>query len=289
MGKSGRKSQQIFNYTFNFIPGNSFFHSLNAVSKIIWFSLISLVVLLQNSLIILTGFYLATLAVVFLSKIRLIGILRRLRWIIFFVIVTIVINVFFNAIPMENQQILFYIIYPYVPVRRLAVYIALRVGLWVMTLSTTGVIFLNTTSPNDLVYGLRKLGISYKLAFALMVGLRYIPIIQDNTNAVILAQKARGLDMINATTFQRKLELIKDRLVTSLILIFKNASSTSIAMELRGFGKFKDRTDIYQSNLKARDYLFLLILGLFTVFIIMYRFNLIPGIPPMPSIYDMFW
>ncbi len=227
-----------------------------------------------------------------LAKVSGIGfteILRKLRWIIILVIVTILLNIFFNAIPGGEEQILFYIWYPYIPVRRLAVYFALKVGIWVLTLSTCGFIFLNTTQPKELVYGLRKLRLPYKLAFSIMVGLRYIPLIQESTNAVIIAQKARGLERANVKSFRRALELIKDRLTTSLILTIRNARYTAISMELRGFGRYKDRTDVYKLELMRKDILFIAFFTFITIFLTLYQFNVLPFIPQVPSIYHLIW
>ncbi len=283
------KSSQIADYVFNFKPSNSFFNNLNPVSKLLWFVFMTYIVLIQNSLLILSGMM---ICIFFLGKLNGIGfreLIRKLRWIIIIVIILIILNIFFNAIPSGKDEILFYIWYPYIPIRRLAVYFGVKVGIWVLSLSTCGLIFLITTPPKDLVYGLRKLKLPYKLAFSMMVGLRYIPIIQDNTNAVIIAQKARGLERANAKSFRRVLEMIKDRLSTSLILVMRNATYTAISMELRAFGRFKDRTDLYKVKFEGRDIFFLSILIFFIVFLTLYRFNLLPFIPPVPSIYSLIW
>jgi energy-coupling factor transport system permease protein len=281
------KVKQITDYAFNYVPGNSLFHQLHPITKIIWFFLMTLFVLLQNSLIILTAIMLSVFIMAKLNGIGFRTIFKKLRWIIIFIVLMIVLNIIFNASVITNDPVLFYIIYPYLPVRRYAVYFAFRTAIWILTLSTCGVIFLITTPPKDLIYGLRKLGLPYKIAFSIIVGLRYIPLIQNNTNAVIIAQKARGLERSNVKTFRRALELVKDRLTTTLILVFRDANYTSISMELRAFGRFKNRTDLYKVKKTKKDYIFLAVFLFITIFLTLYRFNLIPFIPPMVSIYSL--
>jgi energy-coupling factor transport system permease protein len=198
-----------------------------------------------------------------------------------------IISILFNATNPGEDIILFYIWEPYIPIRRLILYYSLRVVLWVLNLSTCGAIFLNTTSPQDISYGIRILSRSYKAGFSFMIGLRYVPLIQDNTTSVKIAQQARGLNLSNSKSFKKGWEMLKDRLTTSLILIFRNANSTSVSMELRGFGKFNKRTEIYSLNAHYRDYIFIILFILFSGFVVAVQFHLIPFIPPIPSLYSL--
>ena len=237
----------------------------------------------------LSGLMICVLILALLNGISFSEFLRKIRWIIVIVIVFVVLNIFFNAIPVGEEEVLFYIWYPYLAIRRMAVYFAIKVGIWILTLSTSGIIFLMTTPPKDLVYGLRKLKLPYSIAFSIMVAFRYIPLIQDSTNAVIMAQKARGLEVANAKTLRRVLELITDRLSTSLILTMRNAHYTAISMELRAFGRYKDRTDLYHLPFSKKDTLFTIFLIGLAIFLTLYRFNLLPFLPQVPSIYHLIW
>lgn len=283
------KVNEILEYTSNYVPADTFFHRLNPVTKIVWFVLMTILLLTQESLIIIFILTIYVFLSAAASELTFKHIIRKLRWILLFVVISVVINVLFNAIPSEQEQILFYIWDPYIPVRRLAVYFALRTSLWILALSTCGLIFMHSTAPQDIVYGIRKLGLGYKVAYSLMVGLRYIPLIQDQTRSVVIAQKARGLDRKNSTSLKRTLAMIRDRMVTSLILIFRNAGSTAMSMELRGFGRSENRTNTYSIKFSRRDYLFLIIMIILTAILIAYRFHLLSFIPPMPSIYGLIW
>lgn len=281
------RSQQIIDYIFHFTPGNSLFHKLHPVTKIFWFIIISILVLSVRSLILLSCLL---IIIAFLSKSTGLGfkrLIKKIKWIIIFTTFSMIISILFNATNPGEDIILFYIWEPYIPIRRLILYYSLRVVLWVLNLSTCGAIFLNTTSPQDISYGIRILSRSYKAGFSFMIGLRYVPLIQDNTTSVKIAQQARGLNLSNSKSFKKGWEMLKDRLTTSLILIFRNANSTSVSMELRGFGKFNKRTEIYSLNAHYRDYIFIILFILFSGFVVAVQFHLIPFIPPIPSLYSL--
>ena len=284
------KNQQIVDYIFNFQPGNSFFHRLHPVSKILFIVLYTYIVLIQTSLLMLAGLFMVMLLLSLSVGISFRSLFSRLRWVIIIVFFTVIINIMFNAIK-GTSEILFYLIpkESKLPIRRIAVYYALRIAFWIMILSNCGIVFLHTTSPKDFVIGLRSLGMPYKFAYALMIGMRYIPLIQDNTTSVIIAQKARGLSVSNTRGIKRAWNLIRDRLTTSLILIFKQVKITAKSLELRGFGKQRKRTDIYWSQWHCKDIFFLFVFFLIIVSISMYRFGVFDFIPPIPSIYSLFW
>jgi len=289
-----KKEQQIVDYVFNFSPGSSFFHKLHPLSKMVFTIFFTYIVLIQTSLLALAGFFLLIIAISLSVGISLRSLLSRLKWIIVIVILTVIVNIFFNAIE-GDPEILFYIIpkmpieSSLLPIRRLAVYYAFRIAFWIITLSNCGLLFLFTTSPKDLVYGLRSLGIPYKFAYALMIGMRYIPLIQDSTTSVVIAQKARGLSSSNTRSVKRAWELVRDRLTTSLILIFKQIKITAKSLELRGFGKHKDRTDLYKLQFQQRDYFFLIIFLVLIIMLSLYRFGALTFIPSIPSLYSLLW
>ena len=285
-----RKDQQIVDYVFNFQPGNSFFHKLHPVTKILFTIFYTYIVLIQSSLLVLAGLYFAITLISLLVNISIRSLFSRLRWVIVIVFFSVIINILFNAIE-GSPEVLFYLLpkISKLPIRRIAVYYAFRIAFWILTLSSCGLVFLHTTSPKDMVVGMRCLGMPYKIAYALMIGMRYIPLIQDSTTSVVIAQKARGLTASNSRGIKRAWNLVRDRLTTSLILIFKQIKITAKSLELRGFGKYRKRTDIYRVNWHYRDIFFLVIFFLIIEFISFYRFGVFDFIPSIPSIYSLFW
>lgn len=103
------------------------------------------------------------------------------------------------------------------------------------------VLFLVTTHPTEFAASLNRIGIPYKVAFAVSLALRYIPDIQRDFRIIKDAQEARGVALSDAPLRQR----IRNSLNILLPLIFTSLERIEVvsnAMDLRGFGAGKKRT-----------------------------------------------
>ena len=56
-------------------------------------------------------------------------------------------------------------------------------------------LFVCTTNPSEFAASLNKIGVSYKLGYAVALALRYIPDIQREYRDISLAQQARGVEL----------------------------------------------------------------------------------------------
>ncbi len=124
-------------------------------------------------------------------------------------------------------------------------------------------IFLVTTDPSELAASLNGIGIPYTISYSLEIALRYIPDIQDEFHRIKNAQEARGIELSSKGK-------LTDRIKNTAIIIFPLLFSTmekievvSNAMELRGFGKKKQRSWYAKKPLHSGDYL---VLSFITVF-----------------------
>lgn len=104
------------------------------------------------------------------------------------------------------------------------------------------VVFLMTTHPSQLAASLNQLGVSYKVAYAVSLSMRYIPDLQEEFIMIKKSQEARGLELSKKAKLGQR---ISGNLQIVLPLIFSSLSridTISTAMELRRFGKNKTRT-----------------------------------------------
>ena len=103
-------------------------------------------------------------------------------------------------------------------------------------------LFVCTTNPSEFAASLSRIGVSYKISYAVALALRYIPDIQREYRDISLAQQARGTEMSKKASLVNRLKAASAILIP-LILSSKERSETiSNAMELRGFGKGPKRT-----------------------------------------------
>ncbi|HFR3550343.1 TPA: energy-coupling factor transporter transmembrane protein EcfT [Streptococcus suis] len=124
------------------------------------------------------------------------------------------------------------------------------------------IIFLMTTHPSQFASSLNTIGVPYKVAYAVSLTMRYIPDIQEEFYAIRMSQEARGLELSKKA---KLMDRIKGNLALVIPLIFSSLGridTISTAMELRRFGKNKKRTWYTYQPLKKMDYLVLFIIAL---------------------------
>ncbi len=275
-------------YLFAYVPGNSLIHKLNPISKIIFLVLLTIITFMVKSLILLTIIFIAILGLVLVSKISFKNLFRKLKFIIILLCFSVILNIFFNAIPSGNETVIFYLFnLSFLPIRRLAVYYALKASLIILILFTSTIIYSNTTSPKDFLYSLIRLKVPYRYCFSLMVGIRYIPLIEQEAKTIALAQRARGFGLEKANSVKKAYKLIFERLVATLISILRKGHITSISMENRCFGIHKKRTNLKIIKFRLIDGVFIFFCIFAFSFFILYLLQSLP-IPPLPSLYHLF-
>jgi len=275
-------------YTFAYYPGDSLLHKLNPLSKIVFLLFLTILIFFIRSLIFFSLITLSIIIIGLLSGISLKNLLKKLRYIVVVMMVSVLLNIFFNAIPQAQEQVLFYLFgLEFLPIRRLAVYYAMKAFFIVITLFTSSIIYTNTTSMKDFAYSLMSLHLPYKFCFDFMVGLRYLPLIEKEAKTIALAQKARGFGREKVNSVKKAYNFIVERLISTLVSILRKGHITSISMENRCFGIYKSRTNLTKVPFERRDYLFIIVCGILFVFILLYVLGLIP-LPSFPSLYKIY-
>ena len=288
MGRIRNKHLDKKRLLFAYVPGNSIMHKLNPLSKLVFLLFLTTITLIVQSIVFLALTFLFVLFLALLSSISLKNLYRKLRFIIMILFVSVILNIFFNAIPSEEEVILFYLFdLSFLPIRKLAVYYALKAFFMVLILYSSSIIYTTTTDMKDFVYALMKLKIPYRYCYALMVGIRYIPLIEQEARTISLAQRARGFGYEKVKTIKNAYNLIFERLIATLVSILRKAHVTSISMENRCFGIYKDRTNLVKIKFKLWDIVFIVLCSILFIGVILYLFNLTP-FPQVPSLYSLF-
>ena len=103
-------------------------------------------------------------------------------------------------------------------------------------------LFVCTTNPSEFAASLSRIGISYRISYAVALALRYIPDIQREYRDISLAQQARGTEMSKKASLVNRLKAASSILIPLILSSMERIETISNAMELRGFGKGKKRT-----------------------------------------------
>lgn len=102
-------------------------------------------------------------------------------------------------------------------------------------------LFVLTTEPSGLAYGLMQIGLPYRYGFALITALRLAPIFEIEGNTVYQAQLTRGV-RYDIRSPRKFLTLARQLLLPLLISALSKVDALAVSMEGRCFGKYPTRT-----------------------------------------------
>lgn len=116
----------------------------------------------------------------------------------------------------------------------------LQYFLRVTTIVLTSFIFVWTTNIRDLMVGLVRIGMPYRFAFTIFLALRFLPIVQQEVDAVQAAHAIRG--RAARSPWAHRFRLWQRYLFTVIVNGLRKAENTALAIESRGFGAYPSRT-----------------------------------------------
>lgn len=243
-----------------FFPGNSLLHKLDPRIKLIACIAYIVAIFLCKSAVAYGAMVLVTLALLIMSKLPIKTVLRGVRSIIFIIMFTAVLNIFWHS--GETVLFSFWKITVYLEGVISAIYMVVRIACLVIG---TSVILTYTTSPISLTDAIERLLSPLRVIkvpvheFAMMmtIALRFIPTLIEETDKIMNAQKARGSDFSTGSIASRAKALVPV-LVPLFISSFRRADELAVAMECRCYRGGKGRTRMTQLHLAPRDFIFLI-------------------------------
>lgn len=237
-----------------YVPGESAIHTLDARTKILSaFAFIVLVFLIQTYI----GYaWMAAglMIVVAVSGIPVKFILKGIKPLWLIILITVVINLFFN--PEGATLVSWWKITITEGGLRQAVFMAARL---ILLITGTSLLTL-TTSPIALTDGLESLMAplkaikfpAHELAMMMTIALRFIPTLLEETERIMKAQKARGADFESGRLMKRAKALVP-LLVPLFVGAFRRADELALAMEARCYRGGEGRTRMKQLRFQKRD------------------------------------
>lgn len=123
------------------------------------------------------------------------------------------------------------------------------------TIFPIALVFVFCTQPSEFASSLNRIGVSYKIAYAVSLALRYIPEITDDFIHIMHAQQARGVDISKNVPLRRRISNVSKVLAPLVLSSIDRIDVITNAMVLRGFGKGKRRTWYRAAPMRGPDYL----------------------------------
>lgn len=244
-----------------YIPGHSLIHQMDPRAKLLLIFFYVFIVFLANSVLTyaLLGVY--TLGIVLLTKVQLRYILSGLKPILWVILFTFILHVFLTKegdllVDLGWLQI-------YEGGVTQGIFISLRL-LFLIIMTT---ILTLTSTPIEITDGMesllapfKKIGLpTHELALMMSISLRFIPTLMQETEKIMKAQAARGVEFTSGPIKDR-MKAVVPLLIPLFISSFKRAEELAIAMEARGYRGGEGRTKLRVLQWRGLDTLMLVLL-----------------------------
>ncbi|KGM45208.1 energy-coupling factor transporter transmembrane protein EcfT [Neobacillus niacini] len=255
-----------------YVPAESLVHRLDPRSKLIIIFLFVCVIFLANNFLtyVLIGIY--TFLMLGLSRIPVRFLYAGLKPVLWLVLFTLLLQVFFTK---EGS-----LLYELGPIKiyeegvRQGIFISMRFFFLILMTSLLTL----TTTPIEITDGLETLLNPLKkvrfpvheMALMMSISLRFIPTLMQETDKIMKAQIARGVDFSSGPVKER-IKAVIPLLIPLFVSSFKRAEELAIAMEARGYRGGEGRTKYRLLSWKFADTLQLIILAVLTILLILLR------------------
>lgn len=237
-----------------YYPVESFVHRLDPRLKLLFLIAYIVMLFVARSFYGLALCLLILIITVIAARVPLGSVLRSVKGIIFILIITSLLSVFYHG----GTHLLWSwgILRIYTESLIYAAFLIVRLFLVVMgsallTLTTTPVAL--TDGFESLLFPLTLIKIPvHILALIMSIALRFIPTLMDETNRIISAQKARGADFETGNIF-RRIKAVIPVLIPLIISAFRRADELGDAMDARCYTAEKRRVKYKKLRFGWRD------------------------------------
>lgn len=119
-------------------------------------------------------------------------------------------------------------------------------------------VFFLTTSPDHLSLALEQTHVPYEFTFAFTTAVRFVPVLAEEAQTIMDAQKARGLELERGN-FMKRVRNYIPILIPLIVSAIRRSLELAEAMESRAWGAAQKRTNLYVLKMKRGDLLLIVI------------------------------
>ncbi|RLL44942.1 energy-coupling factor transporter transmembrane protein EcfT [Oceanobacillus piezotolerans] len=246
----------------SYIERKSPVHSLSGATKLIVFLAWSSAAMLTYDTRVLLVMLLLSLAIFAISKVQI----RDISFVLYFILAFLLLNniAIYIFSPQEgvkiygSSHVIIDIIGRYnITIEQL--FYQLNITLKYFVVTPAALLFIVTTHPSEFAASLNRIGVSYKISYAISLTLRYIPDIQREFRTIAQSQQARGIDMSKNEKLWKRVGNASTIIFPLILSSLDRIEVVSNAMELRGFGKNKKRSWYSAKPFKRGDYIVIIV------------------------------
>jgi len=218
-------------------------HNLDPRIKFVYVCSVFVVAIIFSAIIPLVVLFIMQLPFVLLARVQKQWV-RSLRGALFLALFIFVINVATNFF--SNNYVL----------TALNVENAAAMTLRFVVLVESFSVFFLTTSPDHLGLALEQSRVPYEFSFAFTTAVRFVPVLAEEAQTIMDAQKARGLELEKGN-FLKRIRNYVPVLIPLIVSAIRRSLELAEAMESRAWGATKKRTNLYALKLHRGDFVLL--------------------------------
>ncbi len=254
-------------HSLRYVDNGSLFTRIDALSKLIWvISVIVITFQLQSNMArgIMLG--LLVIVTVFLARVPFRSVWQAMPIILIMGTLLFVVNLF-------TTKSTTFITIAGITLGQEGFDRGLELFLRITIMVLASFIFIWTTDIRDLMTGLVRIGMPYRYAFAIFLALRFLPIVQQEVDAVKAAHAIRG--RASNSPIRHRFRLWQRYMFTVIVNSLRKAESTALAIESRGFGAFPKRTFVKEFRWSLLGIFILVFYFAFSITLILWERNVI--------------
>lgn len=245
-----------------YIDRDSPIHRLDGSIKFLMMMLWIGGVFLFNDLRVFLSFFILGITLLKIAQIKF----REIKPLFIFILIFTLMNSFFlvlitpdhGNVLTQSEKVLINIFGRKITLE--TVWFAITLSMKYLAVFPIMVLFIFTTHPTKFASSLNRIGVSYKVAYAINIALRYIPDVRDEFVIIMKAQEARGVAFKKGDAdLITRLRNYKNIVIPLVISSLSRIDVVSNAMNLRGFGIEKTRTWYGEKKYQTGDFFILLI------------------------------
>ncbi|SFK07521.1 energy-coupling factor transport system permease protein [Marinilactibacillus piezotolerans] len=255
-----------------YIPGNSLIHRLDPRTKLMSAILFIIVIFFANNIITYLALALFVGLAVALSKISVRFFINGIKPLIWLILFTVILQILFTS-----GETIFFRFGPIILSQEGLInggFIFMRFVL-IIFMSTLLTLTTMPLSLSDAIeYLLRPLAVIkvpvHEIALMLSIALRFVPTLMDETEKIMNAQRARGIDFGEGNIYEQ-MKSVVPLLIPLFVSSFNRAEELATAMEARGYKGGEGRTKYRQLSWQTKDTLAMVSFGVLTALLLLLR------------------
>ena len=253
-----------------YYPAQSVLHRLDPRAKVILAFVYIICSFLCENIVSFAALIVSSLVLILISRIPIKIVYRSIKPLVFILLFTVIINIFWTSgetILWEWRFIHIYLEGVMNAVFMIIRILALIIGTSMLLTYTTTPIAL-TDALEQLLGPLKKIKVPvHEFAMMMTIALRFIPTLVDETEKIMAAQKARGTDFSSGSLVKRAKALIPI-LIPLFVSAFRRAEELATAMECRCYHGGEGRTRMRVLTYHTKDFVAIGLMLLFGVSLI---------------------